>query len=186
MQSLICMVEWLLRSINLVYLSHHPQMGVCAPHCVHGARVLSHFSYVLPLVTLWTVARQVPLSIGLSIKNPGVDCHFLLQGIFLTQGSGMYPVLAGRFFTTNATWETHAYRVKWGKINTLALRLRLAFFQSHMCQWSLSMDKPEMWLHLLEGIFIFLCVFLSPTCKIYIYVYIYVCVYMHIYNMYII
>ena len=41
-------------------------------------------------------------------KNTGVDCHFLLQGIFLTQGSNpclMSSSLAGRFFTSSATWE---------------------------------------------------------------------------------
>ena len=37
--------------------------------------------------TPWTVARQAPLSGDFSSKNTGVDCHFLLQGIFLTQGS---------------------------------------------------------------------------------------------------
>ena len=36
---------------------------------------------------LWTVARQAPLSLGFSGKNTGVGCHFLLQGIFPTQGS---------------------------------------------------------------------------------------------------
>ena len=30
---------------------------------------------------------QAPLSMGFPNKNPGVGCHFLLQGIFLTQGS---------------------------------------------------------------------------------------------------
>ena len=35
-------------------------------------------------------------------KNTGVGCHFLLQGIFLTQG--LSPgLLAGRFFTVRAT-----------------------------------------------------------------------------------
>ena len=38
-------------------------------------------------------------------KNTGVGCHALLQGIFLTQGLNRSPALAGRFFTTNATWE---------------------------------------------------------------------------------
>ena len=38
-------------------------------------------------------------------KNTGVDCHFLLQGIFPTQGSSnppspMSPAVAGRIFTT--------------------------------------------------------------------------------------
>ena len=40
-----------------------------------------------------------PLSLGLPGKNPGVGCHFLLQGIFLTQGLNLYR-LAGGFFTT--------------------------------------------------------------------------------------
>ena len=43
-------------------------------------------------------------------KNTRLDCHFLLQRIFLTQGSNpdlltASPTLAGRFFTTWATWE---------------------------------------------------------------------------------
>ena len=37
-------------------------------------------------VSPWTVAHQPTLSIGFSGKNTGVDCHTLLQGIFLTQG----------------------------------------------------------------------------------------------------
>ena len=45
-------------------------------------------------------------------KNTGMDCHALLQGIFLTQGSNhhlMSPALAGKFFTTSATWESQVY-----------------------------------------------------------------------------
>ena len=37
-------------------------------------------------MTPQTVACQVPLSMGFSSKTTGVGCHFLLQGIFLTQG----------------------------------------------------------------------------------------------------
>ena len=33
-----------------------------------------------------TVARQAPLSMNSPRKNTGVGCHFLLQGIFPTQG----------------------------------------------------------------------------------------------------
>ena len=33
-------------------------------------------------------------------KNTGVGCHFLLQGIFHTQGSPVSPTLAGGSFTT--------------------------------------------------------------------------------------
>ena len=36
--------------------------------------------------TPWTVGRQAPLFMGFSSKNTGVGCHFLLQGIFPTQG----------------------------------------------------------------------------------------------------
>ena len=39
------------------------------------------------LATPWTVAHQAPLSTGSPGKNTGVGCHFLLQGIFPTQGS---------------------------------------------------------------------------------------------------
>ena len=43
-----------------------------------------------PLCDPWTVTHQAPLcpwdSPG---KNTGVGCHFLLQGIFLTQGSNL-------------------------------------------------------------------------------------------------
>ena len=37
-------------------------------------------------VTPWTVGYQASPSIGFSGKSTGVGCHFLLQGIFLTQG----------------------------------------------------------------------------------------------------
>ena len=37
-------------------------------------------SMLVPVsVTLWTAARQAPLSLGFSSKNTGVGCHFLLQ-----------------------------------------------------------------------------------------------------------
>ena len=34
-------------------------------------------------------ARQAPLSMGFPGKSTGVGCHFLLQGIFQTQGSNL-------------------------------------------------------------------------------------------------
>ena len=49
-------------------------------------------------------------------KKIGVGCHFLLQGIFLTltQGSNLQSLmplaLAGRFFTTRATWEAWKHK----------------------------------------------------------------------------
>ena len=48
--------------------------------------MLSH-SVMSDSVTPWTVGWQVPLSMGiLPGKNTKVGCHFLLKGIFPTQG----------------------------------------------------------------------------------------------------
>ena len=41
------------------------------------------------LCDLWTAACQTPLSMGFPGKNTGVGYHFLLQRIFLTQGSNL-------------------------------------------------------------------------------------------------
>ena len=51
---------------------------------------LCMLNHVLLFVTPWTVAHQAPLSMGFSRKNTGVGCHFLLQGIFLTQGLNLH------------------------------------------------------------------------------------------------
>ena len=67
---------------------------------------VSHSVRVQVFVTPWIVARQAPLSMGFSRHeywsglpfpspgdspgmNTGGGCHFLLQGIFLTQGSNL-------------------------------------------------------------------------------------------------
>jgi len=56
-------------------------------------------SCVRLFATPWTVPLQAPLSMDSPGKNTGVGCHFLLQGIFPTQGSN--PVcIASRLFTT--------------------------------------------------------------------------------------
>ena len=44
-------------------------------------------SHVQLFVTPCTVAHQAPLSMESPGKDTGVGCHFLLEGIFLTQGS---------------------------------------------------------------------------------------------------
>ena len=71
--------------------------------------VLSRFSRVRLFATPWTAARQAPLSMGFSrqecwnrlpcpppedLPDPGIKPVFLMS-----------PELAGRFFTTSATWE---------------------------------------------------------------------------------
>ena len=42
------------------------------------------------LFVLWTVVHQAPLSMGFPGKNTGMGCHFLLQGIFLSQGLNLH------------------------------------------------------------------------------------------------
>ena len=60
----------------------------------------------LTLVTPWTVARQAPLSTGFSRQQYWSGFHFLLQGLFPTQGiKPGSPALAGGFFTPSATWK---------------------------------------------------------------------------------
>ena len=51
---------------------------------VYSFLVIPQIFISLTLCNPWTVVRQAPLSTG---KNTKVDCHFLLQGIFPTQGS---------------------------------------------------------------------------------------------------
>ena len=78
--------------------------------------VLSHFSHVQLLATLWTVACQAPLSMGFfmqeywsgllcphleDVPDPGTEPTFL-----------MFPALAGGLFTISATWEALCYMCK--------------------------------------------------------------------------
>ena len=62
------------------------QKQKCLKVVLH-VRVLSRFSHVQLFVTPWTVAHQPPLSVEFSRQEYWSGCHFLLQGIFLTQGS---------------------------------------------------------------------------------------------------
>ena len=52
--------------------------------CAHSVR------HVWLLVTPWTVAGQCLCPWKFPGKNTGVGCRFLLQGIFLTQGSNLH------------------------------------------------------------------------------------------------
>ena len=68
-------------------------------------------------------------------KNTGVGCHFLLQGIFLTQRSNPGLLCCGRFFTIWATREAH---IDWfvSRVNQpifWALRIRLSFAALQVC-----------------------------------------------------
>ena len=56
-------------------------MTLSNPHACVPAKLHNH---VQLFVTSWTAAHQASLSMNSPGKNTGVDCHFLLEGIFLT------------------------------------------------------------------------------------------------------
>ena len=66
--------------------------------------VVSHFSCVRLFETLWTVARQTPLSIGFSKQEYWSGLAFPPPGDLPIPGIRS-SALAHRFFTTNATSE---------------------------------------------------------------------------------
>ena len=47
-----------------------------------------------------TIACQLLCPWDFPGKKTGVSCHFLLQGIFLSQGLNLSPALVGGFFIT--------------------------------------------------------------------------------------
>ena len=74
-----------------------------------GMRACSVVSDSLRPHGLWPSGLLYPWAfIG---KNTGVGCHFLLQGIFPTQGLNPHLLhllhWQAWFFTTSATWEAH-------------------------------------------------------------------------------
>ena len=65
---------------------------------------------------------QAPLSLGFSSKNTRVGCY-VLQGIFLTQGSHLCllsPALAGRLFTTSPNWEVQTMTIMYQFMSNVA------------------------------------------------------------------
>ena len=73
--------------------------------------ILSHFSGIQLFVTLWTVAHQAPLSMGLSKEEywTGLPCPSPedLPNAGTEPASRMSSALASRYVTTSATWEAH-------------------------------------------------------------------------------
>ena len=83
--------------VSLKFLQHHYkakgmkifrklilcQSTVAALHFV----IVSSLSHAQHFGTPWNVAHRAPLSIGFPGHEYWVGCHFLLQGIFPTQGS---------------------------------------------------------------------------------------------------
>ena len=73
------------------------------------ACVLSRFTHVRLCATLWTLAPQVPLSVGLSVQKYWNGLPYPPPGDLPSPGikpkSLMSPASAGVIFTTSATWE---------------------------------------------------------------------------------
>ena len=71
--------------------------------------MLSRFSCIQLFETLWTVAPQVPLSLGFSGQEywSGLPCPSPgdLPEPGIKPESLRSPALAGRFFTTSTIWE---------------------------------------------------------------------------------
>ena len=80
-------------------------ISVCWMHMC----MLNRISHVQLLVTLWTVACQAPLSVGLSRQEYWCGLPCPPPGDLPDPGikpvSLVSPALAGVFFTTSATWE---------------------------------------------------------------------------------
>ena len=82
--------------------------------CIH-AQPLQHAQL---FATPWTIPSQPPVSMGFPNKNMGVSCHFLLQGIFLTQGSKLHlPWLLQCKWTlyhwaTREAWFYYSYHLQ--------------------------------------------------------------------------
>ena len=72
-------------------------------------RMVCVLSRVLLFATLWTVARQPPLSMEFSRREHWSELPFPTPGDLPDPGieptSLTSPALAGGFFTTSATWE---------------------------------------------------------------------------------
>ena len=89
------------------------------------------FSHVRLFATPWTVACQLLCPWDFPSKNTRVDCHFLLQRIFSTQGLNL------------GLLHVHSpYRVIW-KVNTIPYWVNKLQKQTH--RRSLGEEKAKSW-----------------------------------------
>ena len=79
-------------------------VSVISSQAIKCARVLSHFWL---FETWWPQPTRLLCPWGYPGKNPGVGCHFLLQGIFPTQGynPSLLPLLQCRQILHH--WKSH-------------------------------------------------------------------------------
>ena len=82
--------------------------NVCVCVCVWVCALSCWVSHVRLFATLWTVALQAPLSMAFPGKDTGMGGHFLLQGLFPTQGLNLLSCISctARWILYDcATWE---------------------------------------------------------------------------------
>ena len=98
------LLSWHIWASQVAQVAKHPLANAEDARHTHTQKSLSR---VRLFVTSWIVAHQAPRSMGFSGMNIGVGCRFLLQGIFLTQGSNPVSRIVGRCFTVWVTREVH-------------------------------------------------------------------------------
>ena len=96
--------------------------------------VLNHFSHVQLFATLWTVARQAPLSMGFSRQEYWSRLPCPPPGESSWPRSLTSPALAGGFFTTSATWEYYRSQI-------------LGLYANHTpCNWQQVLIGKSTWM----------------------------------------
>ena len=101
------------------------------------AYMLSCFSHVWLLVSPWTVAQEAHLSKEFSRQeNPGVGFHFLVQGIFPTQGLNLY-VLHYHCATREAPHGNTGLKPTWIFVSFLICRCQL--------RWKITWVRDKIW-----------------------------------------
>ena len=72
-----------------LFIKKGKQQNSCKPMCLQVSLSCLAISHVQLLAALWSVATKLLCPWDCSGKNLDVGCHFLLQGIFLIQGSNL-------------------------------------------------------------------------------------------------
>ena len=91
----------------------------------------------LTLCDPWTVAHQVRLSMGFSRQEYWSGLPYPPPGDHPDPGIFMSPALAGRLFTTSATWKAHISICK--RCNKIHLFLSLRPFRNYDLGLSLNL-----------------------------------------------
>ena len=99
------------------------------------------------LATQWTVACQAPLSRNYLGKNAGVDSHFLLQGIFLTQGSNPGLLWCRQILYHLKREVAQSCPTLWDPMNCSLLGSSLhEIFQARVLEWVvISFSRGSSW-----------------------------------------